>query len=90
MVKPPICPEEEGQEEWSEPRGVVDHRGPNSQTKRGSYGLLIIDGILEPMGRRAMWSTIDLSKAFYQVPMEEKSRPITTTSTPFGLLQWYV
>jgi hypothetical protein len=78
------------QKDWSEPRGVVDHRGPNSQTERDSYCLPIIDGILEPMGRRAMWSTIDLSKAFHQVPMEEESRPITTTSTPIGLLQWCV
>ncbi len=72
------------QNDWSEPPGVVDHRGPNSQTERDSYCLPIIDGILEPMGRRAMWSTIELSKAFHQVLMQEESRPITTTCLHFS------
>ncbi len=55
MAKPLFVLKKKDQKDWSEPRGVVDHRGPNSQTERDSYWLPIIAWILEPMGRCAMW-----------------------------------
>ena len=37
-----------------------------------------------------MFSIIDLKQAFHQQPLEEKSRPITCTMTPLGVMQWRV
>ncbi len=71
-------------------RGVVDMRGPNSQTQRVSYPLPKIEDILVDFGDAEMLSVMDLLKAFHQQPMHPDSRPITSTHTPFGIYQWRV
>jgi hypothetical protein len=71
-------------------RGVVDMRGPNSQTRRVSYPLPIVEDLLVKQGANQIFYSLDLRKAFYQQPMEEKSRPITCCFTPLGTNQWRV
>ena len=71
-------------------RGVVDMRGPNSQTQRVSYPLPKIEDILVDFGDGETLSVMNLLKAFHQQPMHPDSRPITCTSTPDGIYQWKV
>ncbi len=71
-------------------RGVVDMRGPNSQTRRVSYPLPVIEDILVKQGKNQLFSILDLSKAFHQQPMDPESRPITCCYTPQGIFQWRV
>ena len=71
-------------------RGVVDMRGPNSQTLRCSYPLPKIEDILVKHGAGQIFSVLDLRQAFHQQPLHPDSRPITTTHTPRGAYQWKV
>jgi hypothetical protein len=80
-----VVPKKSG--EW---RGVVDMRGPNSQTRRVSYPLPVIEDLLVKQGGNMLFSILDLRQAFHQQPLEPKSRPITCCSTPLGLFQWRV
>ena len=71
-------------------RGVVDMRGPNSQTRRCNYPLPKIEDILVKHGGNQMFSILDLKQAFHQQPLHPDSRPITSCFTPHGMYQWRV
>jgi hypothetical protein len=71
-------------------RGVVDLRGPNSQTVRCNYPLPCIEDILVKQGANQMFSIMDLKQAFHQQPLRPDSRHITCTHTPMGIFQWKV
>jgi hypothetical protein len=72
------------------PWGVVDMRGPNSQTRRCNYPLPKIEDILVKHGGNQMFSILDLKQAFHQQPLHPDSWPITCSFTPKGLYQWRV
>ena len=71
-------------------RGVVDMRGPNSQTRACNFPLPCIEDILVRQGKNFMFSVLDLRQAFHQMPLDPASRPITATYTPLGIFQWKV
>ena len=71
-------------------RGVVDVRGPNSQTRRIAYPLPVIEDLLVKQGANQMFSILDLKQAFHQQPLHPDSRPITCCYTPLGVFQWRV
>ena len=71
-------------------RGVVDMRGPNSQTRRCSYPLPCIEDILVRQGAKQIFSILDLRQAFHQQPLHPDSRHVTSTHTPLGVFQWRV
>ena len=71
-------------------RGVVDMRGPNSQTRRCNYPLPKIEDILVKHGANEIFSILDLKQAFHQQPLHPESRPITCSFTPKGIFQWRV
>ncbi len=73
--------------EW---RGVVDMRGPNTQTQRHNYPLPVIEDLLVKQGAYQIFSILDLKQAFHQQPLGEESRYITACYTPLGLYQWKV
>lgn len=78
-------------------RLCLDARKLNDRTVRDSYPLPHADRILSRLGTCKFISTIDLSKAFLQVPLHPKSRKYTAfsvlgrglfqfTRMPFGLV----
>ena len=71
-------------------RGVVDVRGPNSQTRKCNYPIPLIEEMLVKHGGSHIYSKLDLKQAFHQQPLHVDSRPITCTHTPFGIFQWKV
>ena len=71
-------------------RGVVDVRGPNSQTRRIAYPLPVIEDLLVKQGANQMFSILDLRQAFHQQPLHPDSRPVTCCYTPIGVFQWRV
>ena len=75
------------QGEW---RLVVDYRYLNTQTEYDSYGLPLIDAMLQRQVSRRMFSVLDLKHGYHQVPLAEESRDCTTMSTPLGPLRWRV
>ena len=71
-------------------RQVGDFRPLNSQTKRVSYPLPVIEDILVKQGKKYMYSILDLRQAFHQQPLDRTSRPLTACHTPLGIFQWRV
>ena len=70
--------------------GVVDMRGPNSQTRRVNFPLPKIEDLLLKQGKCQIFSILDLKMAFHQQPLHPDSRHITCCYTPDGIYQWRV
>lgn len=77
-------------------RVCFDGRKLNSKTSRDSYPLPLIENTLNKIRDARFLSTIDLKQAFFQVPLETESRPMTAFAVhgrglfefcvmPFGL-----
>lgn len=71
-------------------RLVVDYRRLNTVTVPDPYYLPRIEDTLERMARAQFFSTFDLARGFYQVPLLESDRDKTTFLTPFGKFRFTV
>lgn len=81
-----------GNKEW---RIVIDYRKLNNVTKEDKYPIPNMDSILDKLGQAIYFTTLDLTKGFYQIEVEAKDREKTAFSTltghyefarmPFGL-----
>lgn len=81
-----------GIQKW---RIVVDYRKLNNITIDDKYPIPIMDEILDKLGRCMYFTTLDLTKGFYQIEVEPSDRHKTAFSTrnghfeflrmPFGL-----
>jgi len=85
--------------EWSSPvivvpkadktiRAVVDFRRANDQFEGESFPLPLIEDLLDRVGQSRFLTKLDLSKGFYQIPLEDSSMKYTAFCTPFGLFEW--
>ncbi|XP_066600140.1 uncharacterized protein [Prorops nasuta] len=79
--------------EWSSPivmvrksggsyRFCLDYRRVNAVSKKDAYPLPYMQSILERLKAARYISAIDLSQAYFQIPMEESSREITAFTVP--------
>lgn len=76
-------------------RIVIDYRKLNNITITDKYPIPLMDEILDKLGRSIYFTTLDLTKGFYQIEVEPKDRHKTAFSTrnghyefvrmPFGL-----
>ena len=84
---------EKSESEWSSPivmvkksngkyRFCIDFREVNRVSKKDAYPLPLMDTILEQLRLARYISTIDLSQAYFQVPLSRKSREITAFRVP--------
>ncbi len=71
-------------------RFCVDFRALNRRTKKDTYPLPRADAILAAVGEAKIFSCLDLSKGYWQVPMAAASREKTAFSTPRGLFEFVV
>lgn len=98
---------EESHSPWCSPMALVrkksgkarlclDARKINEKTKKDAYPLPIIEGLLSRLDATYYISTLDLKDAFWQIPLESRSREITAFTVqgrplyqfrvmPFGL-----
>jgi hypothetical protein len=92
---------EPSKSEWSSPivivpkkdntlRICIDFRKLNAQSRFDAYPMPRIDDLLERIGQAKYITTLDLCKGYWQVPLEEASRPYTAFRTPLGLFQFTV
>lgn len=65
-------------------RLCIDFRRLNSVTKRTSYPLPNMEDCLEPHCGNRFSSQLDLASGFWQIPMEEKSKELTSFRTEDG------
>ena len=66
----------------------VDYRKLNGVARSDAYPMPRVDELIDRLGNASFITTLDLTRGYWQVPVEEKSRPLTAFATPFGLYQF--
>lgn len=69
-------------------RVTADFRAMNNATVTDSYPMEDMRQVLDWLGSKKIFSTFDLKDAFYQVELEDHSKPLTALRTVIGLLQY--
>ncbi|GFS00790.1 transposon Tf2-12 polyprotein [Elysia marginata] len=69
-------------------RLCIDFRKLNSITNFDSENIPLPEDLFMQMSKSEMFSTCDLTKAYWQIPFEEDSKKFTAFQTPLGLMQW--
>ena len=71
-------------------RLCCDYRKLNAVTKIDQEGLANIEDIVNEIGKGKIFSTLDLTRGFWQIPMQEQSKQYTAFTTDQGLYEWNV
>jgi hypothetical protein len=69
-------------------RFCTDFRRLNNLTVPDAYPMPRIDDLIDKVGGAKYLTKIDLSRGYWQVPMDEASIPISAFVTPQGQFQW--
>ncbi len=70
-------------------RPVIDFRKVNAVTAPDHYPLSVSSELLQSVGKHnTVFTSIGLLSRFWQIPMDDKSREITSFSTPTGHYEW--
>lgn len=65
-------------------RMCIDYRMLNSVTVKEHYPMPVIEDEIARLSGQACFITLDLFSGYYQVPISEKSKPLTSFVTPDG------
>ena len=90
---------EKSSSDWSSPivlvkkkdgtlRFCIDFRRLNSVSKTDAYPMPRVDDLLDELGQARFISMLDLTKGYWQVPVEKTAQAKTAFRTPFGLYQF--
>ncbi len=90
---------EESNSDWASPivlvpktdgsvRFCVDYRKVNAVSKFDAYPMPRVDELLDRLGTARFYSTLDLTKGYWQIPLSPISKEKTAFTTPFGLHQF--
>ena len=90
---------EESNSSWASPvvlipksdgsiRFCVDYRRVNDVTLPDAFPLPRVEDLIDKIGRSRFLTKIDLSRGYWQVPMDEISIPVSAFVTPHGQFQW--
>lgn len=69
-------------------RMVVDFRKLNKKLIPAKFPLPRIDDIFDNLGNSTVYSVLDLSSGFYQIPLKKECRQYTSFTTPLGQFQY--
>lgn len=69
-------------------RTTGDYRSLNKQTVPDRYPLPVIEDLLQRCHGSKIFSTIDLVRAYHQVPVAQEDISKTAVTTPFGLFEF--
>ncbi len=90
---------EESHSDWASPivlvpntdgsvRFCVDYRKVNAVSKFNAYPMPRVDELLDRLGAARFYSTLNLTKGYWQIPLSPLSKEKTAFTTPFGLHQF--
>ncbi|CAM5130705.1 unnamed protein product [Natator depressus] len=71
-------------------RFCVDYRKLNAVTRPDNYPMPRTDELLEKLGRAQFISTLDLTKGYWQVPLDESAKEMSAFTTHLGLYEFNV
>ena len=71
-------------------RFCIDYRELNKVVEFDAEPMPNIDFLFTKLAEKKIFTKIDLSKGYWQIPMAEEDRPKTAFSTPMGHFQWKV
>ncbi|CAM5167446.1 unnamed protein product [Natator depressus] len=71
-------------------RFCMDYRKLNAVTRPDNYPMPRTDELLEKLGRDQFISTLDLTKGYWQVPLDESAKERSAFTTHFGLYEFNV
>ena len=71
-------------------RMVIDYRRLNKQTVANRYPSPRIDDLFDRLANAKVFSALDLTSGYHQIPMAAEERPKTAFRTPLGHFQWNV
>ena len=71
-------------------RMCVDYRRLNAVSPSDAYPMPRVEDLIDRLGGARYITTLDLSRGYWQVPVDTKSRHLTAFTTPFGLFQFKV
>uniref|UniRef100_A0A671TSD1 ribonuclease H n=1 Tax=Sparus aurata TaxID=8175 RepID=A0A671TSD1_SPAAU len=69
-------------------RFCVDYRRVNEVSKFDAYPMPRVDELLDRLGTARFYTTLDLTKGYWQIPLSLESREKTAFFTPYGLYQF--
>ena len=69
-------------------RLCIDYRKVNKRIIADSYAIPKIEDLFLTLSGSKYFTSMDLSKAYYQVPMAPQARQISAFTTPIGVYQW--
>ncbi len=90
---------EESHSDWASPivlvpktdgsvRFCVDYRKVNAVSKFDAYPMPRVDELLDRLGTARFYSTLDLTKGYWQIPLSPLSKEKSAFTKPFGLHQF--
>ncbi len=90
---------EESRSDWASPivlvpktdgsvRFCMDYRKVNAVSKFDAYPMPRVDELLDRLGTARFYSTRDLTKGYWQIPLSPLSKEKSAFTTPFGLHQF--
>lgn len=71
-------------------RICVDYREVNTRSKSQAYPMQRIDDLIERMGGKGYFTSIDLKAGYWQVELEDRAREVTAFVTPWGHYEFLV
>ena len=69
-------------------RCCIDFRGLNGVTKRNAHPIPRTNDVLDTLASAKIFTSVDMFKGFWQVPMVEGDIEKTAFITPGGLYEW--
>lgn len=92
---------EKAQSPWSAPtifakkkdgtfRFCIDYRSLNEQTVKDTFPMIRNESLWDQLFGSKYFSTMDLASGYWQIPLEEESKPKTAFVTSEGVYQWLV
>uniref|UniRef100_A0AAQ4PTP4 ribonuclease H n=1 Tax=Gasterosteus aculeatus aculeatus TaxID=481459 RepID=A0AAQ4PTP4_GASAC len=69
-------------------RFCVDYRRVNNVSRFDAYPMPRVDELLDRLGSARFFTTLDLTKGYWQIPLSPESKEKTAFSTPYGLYQF--
>ena len=71
----------------SEKRPCWDYRFANDRIRGDAFPLPLPENMFDSLRGSRLFSKLDLTKGFWQIPLTEESRAILAMSTPLGLME---